>query len=512
MTNALTKDYILSIFNNHRPVNVPIVQVIDYITTENTPLHVLSDGKYFIYGVQIEASALVANGIYCLDNYERIAIDGYVFVLINKCTLVASPMQKIGDPLYIDTDVVPETPPANIPKTIAEVPSDAKLVDATLTKGFAEDFANCVYNHNPVMRVESVHQHEFGERYKGGPCTYGSTFLTLFDGIQTMEAMFMDPTDIKLDTIIEILEYSAYTLWKGNRYDVPPILMIKKYIVLKAEPKEEVTKHVKTDLPLVCDSTTSTLDLPKEPTPSKPVITNIADVVPYRSRLTICVRVLSRAILADGTHSVMVFDATASIRITFTKRAFFDKLVPGQSYYITGIRLILNRYRVQSLSMGNTAWIEPCAPEDYVQTIFDFTPLDRLNSGDEVDVIGVVIGISEHTGSTGSYKNGHTTIRRTITLVDDTGYSVIVMLWGQRAIDLDVSIHDIIAFSRVKCNEIFDVYVLGTVDTSDTVVNPDCNQATHLQNWFNGRDPNTCWVPAFPGITAYVTNKTCLNK
>jgi replication factor A1 len=190
--------------------------------------------------------------------------------------------------------------------------------------------------------------------------------------------------------------------------------------------------------------------------------------------------VSSRTAPNKQTFFASVRDDTTSIRIEVSNH-LFDEMVPGRSCYITGARLVLGRDGKRMLNMGRDARVDSCADADCLEPVYDFVKLADICTG-EVDTIGIVI---DEGNLVESEINGRPTIRRAITLLDNSCCTATLMLWGQRTLDVTINVGDILAISGASCKEYRAEYSLSATDISDIQVNPAIPECSALCKWFS---------------------------
>ena len=120
------------------------------------------------------------------------------------------------------------------------------------------------------------------------------------------------------------------------------------------------------------------------------------------------------------------------------------------------------------------------------QIRFNFTSISDLQTVEKdttIDTIGVVkeVGeLSEITSKTTSKPYS----KRELTLVDHTGYSVRLTIWGNTATAFDAPEESVIAFKGVKVSD-FGGRSLSLLSSGSMTVNPDINEAHKLKGWYD---------------------------
>ncbi|KAI1013011.1 hypothetical protein LB503_001771 [Fusarium chuoi] len=142
--------------------------------------------------------------------------------------------------------------------------------------------------------------------------------------------------------------------------------------------------------------------------------------------------------------SVNLLDESGEIKATgFNDQcdAFYDRLQEGSVYYIsTPCRVALAKKQFSNLT------------NDYELTFERDTELQSVEKDNTVDVIGVLKEVGE-VGDITSKKDGRPFQKRELTLVDDTGFSVRVTIWGKSANSFDAPPESVVAFKGTKVKD-----------------------------------------------------------
>lgn len=238
----------------------------------------------------------------------------------------------------------------------------------------------------------------------------------------------------------------------------------------------------------------------------------IEGLSPYASKWTIKARVTMKSDIktwhkATGEgklFSVNLLDESSEIKATaFNDQcdAFYDLLQEGSVYYIsTPCRVSLAKKQFTNLPNDNEliferdTLIEKAEDQDNVpQVRFNFCSIQELQSVEKdntVDVIGVLKEAGE-VSEIISKKDGRPFQKRELTIVDDTGYSVRVTVWGKTANNFDASPESVIAFKGTKVSD-FGGKSLSLLSSGTMSVNPDIPNAHKLKGWYDsaGRTNN----------------------
>lgn len=117
-----------------------------------------------------------------------------------------------------------------------------------------------------------------------------------------------------------------------------------------------------------------------------------------------------------------------------------------------------------------------------------------------VDIIGVVISTSPM--STIRRRDGYETLRKTLTLKNMSGYNIDVTLWGEHCDSIGqhlAKIHwsDQAPTIVVKggCIVYLNGRIVGTISTSNIILNPEVLESTQLKSWFSETSFNASSPP-----------------
>jgi replication factor A1 len=122
------------------------------------------------------------------------------------------------------------------------------------------------------------------------------------------------------------------------------------------------------------------------------------------------------------------------------------------------------------------------------QVRFNFTSIGDLQTVEKDSVIDV-IGILKEVGETSQITSKTTSKpydKRELTLVDHTGYSVRLTIWGNSAASFDVPPESVLAFKGVKVSD-FGGRSLSLLSSGSMSVDPDIDEAHKLKGWYEGQ-------------------------
>jgi len=229
----------------------------------------------------------------------------------------------------------------------------------------------------------------------------------------------------------------------------------------------------------------------------------IALLNPYQQKWVIKARVTVKTPMKEWKNqkgegklfSVDLLDQSGEIRATAFNEAvdkFFNLLEVGKSYYISRCQLKTANKQYSSLNnpyemqLDVHTEIALCTNDsgEIPKPSFRFIKIgeiERLQPNNTIDIIGVVTEIGE-TQTVGT-KNGDS-LRKTITILDDSGASIKLTLWGSFVEMIDQNIeYPICAFKAVRIAD-FNGRSLSTLTGTTLLVNPDLPETARLRNWF----------------------------
>lgn len=247
----------------------------------------------------------------------------------------------------------------------------------------------------------------------------------------------------------------------------------------------------------------------------------ISALNPYQGRWAIKARVTAKGEVrryhnAKGDGKVFSFDMLDSdggeIRATCFNALvdrFYETVEVGKVYVVSRGNLKPAKRDYNHLNneweifLEHQSTIELCLDENssIPAQRFNFTSIDRIEDLENnaiVDVLGVVTAVNPST--TIQRKNGMETQKRTIALKDMSGRSVEVTIWGdfcnREGLQLQEMVEcgsfPILAIKAGKVND-YSGKSVGTISSSQLLINPDLAEAHSLRQWFDcgGRDAST---------------------
>lgn len=242
------------------------------------------------------------------------------------------------------------------------------------------------------------------------------------------------------------------------------------------------------------------------------VIYPIEALSPYAHKWTIKARVSAKSDIktwhkntGEGKlFSVNLLDESGEIKATgFNDQVdqFYDLLQEGDVYYISNpcsVRLAKKQFsnlpNDYELSFERDTIIEKAEDQTNVpQVRFNFCGIQALNDVEKdttVDVIGVLKEAQE-VSQIVSKTTQKPYDKRELTIVDDSGYSVRVTVWGKTATNFDAPTESVIAFKGVRVSD-FGGRSLSLLSSGTMAVDPDIPESHRLKGWYDasGRNDN----------------------
>ncbi|KAH8912027.1 replication factor-a protein 1 [Coniochaeta sp. PMI_546] len=239
--------------------------------------------------------------------------------------------------------------------------------------------------------------------------------------------------------------------------------------------------------------------------PGNSTIYPIEALSPYAHKWTIKARVTSKSDIrtwhkpsGEGKlFSVNLLDESGEIKATaFNDQCdqFYDLLQEGQVYYISSPcrvqiakKQFTNLPNDYELTFERDTLIEKAEDQSAVpQVRFNFCNIHELQEVDKdatVDVIGVLKDVGE-VSQIVSKSSGKPYDKRELTLVDDTGYSVRVTVWGKTATSFDAKPESVVAFKGMRVSD-FGGRSLSLLSSGTMAVDPDIPEAHKLKGWYD---------------------------
>ena len=204
--------------------------------------------------------------------------------------------------------------------------------------------------------------------------------------------------------------------------------------------------------------------------------------------------------------SVNLLDESGEIRGTgFGDQvdALFDIFHEGGVYYISSPCRV-NMAKKQFTNLNNDyelmferdTTVEKAEEQnDVPQVRFNFTTIGDLQTIEKdttIDVIGVLKECAE-TSQIVSKTTNKPYDKRELTLVDNTGYSVRLTIWGKTATTFDANLESVLAFKGVKVSD-FGGRSLSLLSSGSMTTDPDIDDAHKLKGWFLAQGKNDAFM------------------
>ncbi|KAI0672914.1 replication factor-a protein [Trametes maxima] len=230
----------------------------------------------------------------------------------------------------------------------------------------------------------------------------------------------------------------------------------------------------------------------------------IESLSPYMNNWTIKARVAQKTDVRTWSNqrgegklfSVTLLDDSGEIRATGFNAAvdaLFERIQEGKVYYISKAKVNLAKKKFNNVNNEyeltlerNTEVVECTDDADVPAVKFSFVPiagLEGVAKDSLCDIIGIVKDIADVTTITSKATNREMT-KRELTMVDTSGFSVRLTLWGKQAEQFSADVNSVIAFKSVKVGD-FQGRTLSMSSASSFYVDPDIPEAHHLRGWYD---------------------------
>lgn len=249
--------------------------------------------------------------------------------------------------------------------------------------------------------------------------------------------------------------------------------------------------------------------------PSRPAYDNrsnaniypIEGLSPYTHKWTIRARVTTKSDIrrwhkqsGEGKlFSVNFLDESSEIRATgFNEQVdqFYELLQTGQVYYISSpckVQLAKKQFsnlpNDYELMFESGTVIEKAEDQLSVpQVRFNFCSLGDVANVEKdatIDVVGVLKEVDE-VNTILSKNTGKTFDKRDLTLVDDSGFSMRLTVWGAMATAFDTKLESVVAFKGAKVSD-FGGRTLSLLSSGTMTVDPDIPDAHRLKGWYDSQ-------------------------
>ncbi|KUJ11932.1 replication factor-a protein [Mollisia scopiformis] len=233
----------------------------------------------------------------------------------------------------------------------------------------------------------------------------------------------------------------------------------------------------------------------------------IEGLSPYAHKWTIKARVTHKSDIrtwhkqnSEGKlFSVNLLDESSEIKATgFNEQCdqLYDVFQEGAVYYISSpcrVQLAKKQFSTlpndYELTFERDTLVEKAEDvTDVPQVRYNFTTIGALQDVEKdstIDVIGVLKEVADVTQIT-SKTTQKPFDKRELTLVDDSGFSVRLTIWGKTATAFDAETEAIVAFKGTKVGD-FGGRSLSLLSSGSMAVNPDIPEAHKLKGWYDSQ-------------------------
>ena len=228
---------------------------------------------------------------------------------------------------------------------------------------------------------------------------------------------------------------------------------------------------------------------------------------PYQNKWTIKARVTFKSDVkhwsnarGDGKlFSVNLLDESGEIRATGFNDAvdrWYPVLQENKVYFFSKAKVNIAKKQFSTLNneyeitFEASSEIEECAEaSDVPEVKYSFVPIDQLDTVEPSQTTDVIAILDSYTDVSEivSKATQRPVKKRELTLIDSSGVSVRLTLWGQQAENFEKTIagdeKPVIAFKGVKVND-FGGRSLSMFSSSSMSINPDIPESHGLRGWY----------------------------
>ncbi|KAF9200590.1 Replication factor A protein 1 [Haplosporangium sp. Z 27] len=232
----------------------------------------------------------------------------------------------------------------------------------------------------------------------------------------------------------------------------------------------------------------------------------ISSLNPYQNRWTIMARVTQKSDIKTWSKpganqgklfSMTLMDESGEIKATaFTQQVdeFYNIIDEGKVYFFSNAKVDMAKKQFSTvkndyeLILQRDSQIMPAPDNSHVPEMrynfVDISSLANVNEKETVDVIAIVKDVGEVTSNI-SQKTNRPVTKRDLTLVDNTGFTARLTLWGNQAESFAInSSNPVIAFKGVSVSN-YGGKSLNAFGSCTFKLNPEITEAFKLRSWFD---------------------------
>ncbi|KAI0076465.1 replication factor-a protein [Panus rudis PR-1116 ss-1] len=229
----------------------------------------------------------------------------------------------------------------------------------------------------------------------------------------------------------------------------------------------------------------------------------IEGLSPYQNNWQIKARVTHKSEIKTWSNqrgegklfNVTLMDESGEIRATGFNQALdelYDKFEEGKVYYISKAKVNLAKKQFSTvnneyeLGLEKHTEVEECRETGEMPSIrYNFVTIGEIQ-GLQKDSICDIVAVVKEVGPLGDIttKFGKKSMKRDLTLVDRSNYSIRLTLWGKQAEQYNEEGNPVIAIKGAKVGD-FGGRNLSTYSSSLMTINPDIPDAHMLRGWYD---------------------------